>query len=143
MNNDKYKTLLDKYFEGNTTKEEEVVLKSASENNENEKLFFEALKEEKQAQMNWSFEDFMKKTENQPQILPLSSQKRNTWVWMAASMIFLIGFGVFLMKNPVTTEAEQPKIAYSPKAEAELETETKIKTEDFGCGRYRRIPLDL
>ena len=37
MNNDKYKTLLDKYFEGNTTKEEEVVLKSASENNENEK----------------------------------------------------------------------------------------------------------
>lgn len=128
MNNDKYKTLLDKYFVADTTKEEEEVLKKASGNNEKEKLFFEVLKEEKQAQMNWSFEDLMKETEqqlgNHSETYFLKSEKRNSWVWIAASMIFIISFGVLLMKNPLMTEAHPSAATSIPPTETKIEEDS-------------------
>ena len=66
---------------------------------------FRDIKEEK---MDWSFEDFLQTTEgaepeqNTAPIIPLGEKKKPSfpkWFWMAASVMLIFGFGVFLNYN--------------------------------------------
>jgi hypothetical protein len=69
---------------------------------------FREIKEEK---MEWSFEDFLQKAENEePEgnaapIIPLEEKKKPSfpkWFWMAASIMLVFGIGLFLKNNSET-----------------------------------------
>lgn len=60
---------------------------------------FQEMKEEK---MNWDFDDFLAKTEEKPQdakIVPLHKKSSKQWMYIAASMVLIAGFGVILKNN--------------------------------------------
>ena len=61
---------------------------------------FQEIKEEK---MNWNFEDFLQKTEensSDEKIVPIQKGSGNTkWFWLAASVILLFGLGMFFKFN--------------------------------------------
>lgn len=61
------------------------------------KEVFQELKEEK---MDWSFDDFLKKTEESP-IIPIQETKPKfpKWFWMAASLVLVFGLGSLLLFN--------------------------------------------
>lgn len=61
------------------------------------KEVFQELKEEK---MEWSFDDFLKKTEESP-IIPIQETKPKfpKWFWMAASLVLVFGLGSLLFFN--------------------------------------------
>ena len=60
---------------------------------------FQEMKEEK---MNWNFDDFLAKTEEKPQdakIVPLHKKSSKQWMYIAASIVLIAGFGVILKNN--------------------------------------------
>ena len=61
---------------------------------------FQEIKEEK---MDWNFEDFLQKTEensSDEKIVPIQKGSGNTkWFWLAASVILLFGLGMFFKFN--------------------------------------------
>ena len=73
------------------------------------KEVFQELKEEK---MDWSFDDFLKKTEESP-IIPIQETKPKfpKWFWMAASFVLLFGLAAFLLvdSTPVSDREDLVK----------------------------------
>ena len=71
---------------------------------------FQEIKEEK---MNWNFEDFLQKTEensSDEKIVPIQKGSGNTkWFWMAASVVVIFGLGMFFKINFEKPQV-QPKI---------------------------------
>ncbi len=71
---------------------------------------FRELKEEK---MDWNFEDFLQKTEensSDEKIVPIQKGSGNTkWFWMAASVVVIFGLGMFFKINFEKPQV-QPKI---------------------------------
>ena len=60
---------------------------------------FQEMKEEK---MDWNFEDFLAKTEEKPQdakIVPLHKKSSKQWMYIAASLVLITGFGIILKNN--------------------------------------------
>ena len=52
--------------------------------------------------MNWNFEDFLAKTEEKPQdakIVPLHKKSSKQWLYIAASLVLIAGFGIILKNN--------------------------------------------
>ena len=112
MKTDRYKDWESKFFEGEElTPEEELFLKNESDN-----PYFSFLKEEKQEELDISFEDFLNKATKQnvteePKIvaLPVAEKKSYQQYWMAASLVLLMGISGFLMFD--NSEKIEPKIA--------------------------------
>ena len=71
---------------------------------------FQEIKEEK---MDWNFEDFLQKTEensSDEKIVPINKGGSNTkWFWMAASVVVIFGLGMFFKFNFEKPQV-QPKI---------------------------------
>ena len=71
---------------------------------------FQEIKEEK---MDWNFEDFLQKTEensSDEKIVPIQKGSGNTkWFWMAASVVVIFGLGMFFKINFEKPQV-QPKI---------------------------------
>ena len=60
---------------------------------------FQEIREEK---MNWNFDDFLAKTEEKPQdakIVPLHKKSSKQWMYIAASLVLIAGFGIILKNN--------------------------------------------
>lgn len=104
MKADHYKKLKEKYFQGETSTEEEQLLK-----NESTDSIFEFFKEEKQEKMDWDFDNFLEKANAQEsedeKIIQISTSKvgqrrKSNYVWMAAaSVILLVGLYFGLNQN--------------------------------------------
>ncbi|MDX8572461.1 hypothetical protein OZ666_12255 [Elizabethkingia sp. HX QKY] len=103
MKTDRSKQYKDQYFAGNSSEAEEKWLKDFSDD-----VFFKTLREEKEVTMDWSFEDFMEKVEEQP--IPAKKIQLTTkpglskWYWMAAGFIIFLSLGGYLFFNqkPIT-----------------------------------------
>lgn len=95
MKTDRSKQYKDQYFAGNSSEVEEKWLKDFSDD-----VFFKTLREEKEVTMDWSFEDFMEKVEEQP--IPVKKIQLTTkpglskWYWMAAGFIIFLSLGGYL-----------------------------------------------
>ncbi|KUY19375.1 hypothetical protein BAZ12_06390 [Elizabethkingia miricola] len=98
MKTDRSKQYKDQYFAGNSSEAEEKWLKDFSDD-----VFFKTLREEKEVTMDWSFEDFMEKVEEQP--IPVKKIQLTTkpglskWYWMAAGFIIFLSLGGYLFFN--------------------------------------------
>lgn len=104
MEDKRLKELKDKYFNGQSSLEEEKELKNS------EDFFFQSLNEEKNFKMEWSFEDFESKSNE--------SKKGKTWwndSWIkyaaAAVLLMSIGLALFLnqqsaIQSPLLAEKE-------------------------------------
>ncbi|OBS13791.1 hypothetical protein ATE49_00055 [Elizabethkingia miricola] len=98
MKTDRSKQYKDQYFAGNSSEAEEKWLKDFSDD-----IFFKTLREEKEVTMDWSFEDFMEKVEEQP--IPVKKIQLTTkpglskWYWMAAGFIIFLSLGGYLFFN--------------------------------------------
>lgn len=60
---------------------------------------FQEIREEK---MDWNFEDFLAQTEEKPQgakIVPLHKKSSKQWLYIAASLVLIAGFGIILKNN--------------------------------------------
>lgn len=60
---------------------------------------FQEIKEEK---MDWNFEDFLAQTEEKPEgakIVPLQKKSSKQWLYIAASLVLISGFGIVLKNN--------------------------------------------
>ena len=60
---------------------------------------FQEMKEEK---MDWNFDDFLAQTEEKPQdtkIDPLHKKSSKQWLYIAASLVLISGFGIILKNN--------------------------------------------
>jgi len=60
---------------------------------------FQEIREEK---MDWNFEDFLAQTEEKPQgakIVPLQKKSSKQWLYIAASLVLIVGFGIILKNN--------------------------------------------
>jgi hypothetical protein len=69
---------------------------------------FQEMKEEK---MDWDFEDFLQKTEENSaaeKIVPIQKNGggNTKWFWMAASVVLLLGFGMFFKNTTEKTNVE-------------------------------------
>lgn len=84
---------------------------------------FKSIKEEK---MDWNFDDFMNKVEEQPQapIHSINTAKKSklNWTWLAASMIVIFGLGAFLIDWQSKDMSEQNDL---------VEKEVKSQKDDF------------
>lgn len=64
---------------------------------------FQEMKEEK---MNWSFDDFLAKTEEKPQdakIVPLHKKSSKQWMYIAASIVLVFGLVLFFNNDKTTS----------------------------------------
>lgn len=96
MKADHYKKLKDKYFQGETSTEEEQFLKSESIDS-----IFEFFKEEREEKMNWDFDNFLDEVSKQQESakhIPISNvkpeKKKTNFVWLAAASVLLL-FGLY------------------------------------------------
>lgn len=98
MKTDRSKQYKDQYFAGNSSEAEEKWLKDFSDD-----VFFKTLREEKEVTMDWSFEDFMEKVEEQPmsvkKIQLTTKPGLSKWYWMAAGFIIFLSLGGYLFFN--------------------------------------------
>ncbi|WP_394676418.1 hypothetical protein [uncultured Sphingobacterium sp.] len=95
MKDKKLKELEEKYFNGQSSLEEERVLKNS------DNAFFQSLNQEKNKTMDWSFEDFQSEIND--------DKKRTVWwnnSWIkyvaAAMLVMAIGIALFLNQEPTT-----------------------------------------
>lgn len=97
---------------------------------------FQEMKEEK---MDWNFENFLAQTEEKPQdakIVPLHKKSSKQWLYIAASMVLVAGFGVILKNNfseknfVKPTETTQTKEPEKNDNQEIANNQTALKTND-------------
>ena len=95
MKDKKLEELEEKYFNGQSSLEEERTLKNS------DNAFFQSLNQEKNKTMDWSFEDFQSEiNEDKKRIV----WWKNSWIKYAAAAMLLmtIGIALFLNQEPTT-----------------------------------------
>ncbi|MGJ1225069.1 hypothetical protein ACR78H_06020 [Sphingobacterium siyangense] len=95
MKDKKLKELEEKYFNGQSSLEEERALKNS------DNAFFQSLNQEKNETMDWSFEDFQSEiNEDKKRIV----WWKNSWIKYAAAamLVMTIGIALFLNQEPTT-----------------------------------------
>ena len=81
---------------------------------------FQEIKEEK---MDWDFEDFLQKVENKPadeKIVPIQKKgggNNTKWFWMAASVVLLLGLGMFFRNTTEEPIVEQSVVSENTSVE--------------------------
>lgn len=121
MNTQEYQQLLSKFYQAETSAEEEKLLKNFDNNTPEDRLIFESLQEEKTQKMNWDFEDFLVKTQEETAVVPISkveiqtSRTKTSWYWMVASFLAILGLGYFLLNNDSTQKPIPKEIVKNEK----------------------------
>lgn len=143
MNKQEYQNLLSKFYQAETSAEEEKLLKNFENKSQEEKLFFESLQEEKTQKMNWDFEDFIAKTKENTSVVSISKHRsqnntiKTSWYWMAASFLVMMSVGYFLIgengaENSVSTElVTAPKLPSTQNTIIAAEEEPKVVSENI------------
>jgi hypothetical protein len=95
MKDKKLKELEEKYFNGQSSLEEERALKNS------DNAFFQSLNQEKNETMDWSFEDFQSEINDDKKRIVWWN---NSWIKYAAAAMLLmaIGIALFLNQEPTT-----------------------------------------
>lgn len=90
---------------------------------------FQELKEEK---MDWNFDDFLAQTEKplEAKIVSLKKKPSKQWIYLAASMAVIVGFGIVLKNNfSEKTNIEPTKIVQNTATEnTSIQNITKIES---------------
>lgn len=90
---------------------------------------FQELKEEK---MDWNFDDFLAQTEKplEAKIVSLKKKPNKQWIYLAASMAVIVGFGIVLKNNfSEKTNIEPTKIVQNTTTEnTSIQNITKIES---------------
>lgn len=90
---------------------------------------FQELKEEK---MDWNFDDFLAQTEKplEAKIVSLKKKPNKQWIYLAASMAVIVGFGIVLKNNfSEKTNIEPTKIVQNTSTEnTSIQNITKIES---------------
>jgi hypothetical protein len=94
MKDKKLKELEEKYFNGQSSLEEERVLKSSDD------AFFQSLNQEKNRTMDWSFEDFQSEINDDKKRIIWWN---NSWIKYAAAAMLLMAIGIALFLNREST----------------------------------------
>lgn len=122
MNNEEIDRLKDAYFAGTSSKEDEKRLKSEANDS-----FFDALKEEKDQTMDWSFDDFLAIANQEEPIKKVGVFSFRKMTYWAAASVILVVFGAFLMMQ--NTSIEKPQFANNQNNGENPKTEPKDDTE--------------
>lgn len=122
------KQLLEKYFDGQTSIQEEKELKNyfSSKNIDSELMQYQDM-----------FGYFSKEQQTETQIEPTLKQKPNRkWLWMAASVVVLLGIGFTFLKHPVQSEDlgtfDNPEIAFE-----ETQKALQLVAENLNKGKQK------
>ena len=98
-------------------------------NDHTDKKYSEIFNDLKSEKMNWDFDDFLAKAENQEKIIPLQKERNSAtfpkFFWMAASVVLLVSLGIFFTifnKNQIEEQDDLSK------------TEILKQKNDFGNG---------
>ncbi|MNK55823.1 hypothetical protein D3C87_748440 [compost metagenome] len=94
MKDKKLKELEEKYFNGQSSLEEERALKSSDD------AFFQSLNQEKNRTMDWSFEDFQSEINDDKKRIIWWN---NSWIKYAAAAMLLMAIGIALFLNREST----------------------------------------
>ncbi|WP_286754831.1 MULTISPECIES: hypothetical protein [Sphingobacterium] len=94
MKDKKLKELEEKYFNGQSSLEEERALKSSDD------AFFQSLNQEKNRTMDWSFEDFQSEINDDKKRIIWWN---NSWIKYAAAAMLLMAIGIALFLNQEST----------------------------------------
>ena len=94
MKDKKLKELEDKYFNGQSSLEEEGELKNSDH------VFFQTLNQEKNVKMDWSFDDFESQINADKKLIV---RWKYSWVKYAAAAVLLMTIGIALFLNPDST----------------------------------------
>ena len=131
MKADHYKKLKEKYFQGETSTEEEQLLK-----NESTDSIFEFFKDEKQEKMDWDFDNFLEKANAQEseaeKIIPISTskvgqKKMANYVWMAAaSVVLLVGLYFAFNQNTRLEVVDEHLVQEIQKQKNDFLAETSV-----------------
>ncbi|MDF2478441.1 MAG: hypothetical protein K0S24_3924 [Sphingobacterium sp.] len=97
MKDKKLKELEDKYFNGQSSLEEEGELKNSDH------VFFQTLNQEKNVKMDWSFEDFESQINADKKLIVWW---KYSWVKYAAAAVLLMTIGIALFLNQDSTIEE-------------------------------------
>ena len=96
MKSGNYEVLLDKFYAGTASAEEVLSLKNEGFLDEQDELYANTIKHEKDQQMDWSFENFLKEV---PQAKVVALPQRNNWKRnaMAAAAVVLAILTVYIL----------------------------------------------
>ncbi|GAA0881724.1 hypothetical protein GCM10009120_03200 [Sphingobacterium siyangense subsp. cladoniae] len=113
MKDKKLKELEEKYFNGQSSLEEERVLKNS------DNAFFQSLNQEKNETMDWSFEDFQSEINDDKKRIVWWN---NSWIKYAAAAMLVMAIGIALFLNqerttqvPVLAEKEMKELKSADK----------------------------
>lgn len=99
MNTEHYHKLLQKFYDGETSKAEEESLKNSEHLSAEESIYFEALNQEKAEKSKLNFSEFMALAEDK-KVIPIAGKSSNfKWVWLAASLVLMFSIAAFWMNN--------------------------------------------
>ncbi|HAL53281.1 MAG TPA: hypothetical protein DCP78_13955 [Sphingobacterium sp.] len=124
MKDKKLKELEEKYFNGQSSLEEERALKSSDD------AFFQSLNQEKNRTMDWSFEDFQSEINDDKKRIIWWN---NSWIKYAAAAMLLMAIGIALFLNqepttrvPVLAEKEMKELKSADKKLIEQQNEETV-----------------
>ncbi|WP_312337666.1 hypothetical protein [Sphingobacterium sp.] len=130
MKDKKRKELEDKYFNGQSSLEEEKELKNS------DNVFFQSLNQEKDVKMDWSFADFESQINDDKKYLVWWNR---SWLKYAAAAVLLmtIGLSLFLnqepaMQGPVLTKKEMKELKPAEKPLDDHTIETAVPNMNDG-----------
>ncbi|WP_417427697.1 hypothetical protein [Halpernia sp.] len=99
MNTEQYHKLLQKFYDGETNKSEEELLKNSEHLSAEESLYFETLKVGKAEKSKLNFSEFIALAEDK-KVIPISTKSSNfKWIWMAASLVLIFSLAAYLFIN--------------------------------------------
>jgi hypothetical protein len=120
MESDKINALLEKYFEGETT---------IAEENELKKYFSSAVVAPDLQQYQSLFGYYTSETKQnfEPKLMLQSNKSiKNTWIAVAASMVVLLGVGIYTFNNISNNKTNQELGTYDDPEEAFKETQKAL-----------------
>lgn len=105
---------------------------------------FQEIKEEK---MDWNFEDFLAQTKEKPEgakIVPLQKKSSKQWLYIAASLVLITGFGIVLKNNFFESTTVKPtEIAQKDNSENTdnliIAQTTSVKSDDSNFPTTRTV----
>ena len=105
---------------------------------------FQEIKEEK---MDWDFEDFLQKVENKPadeKIVPIQKKgggSNTKWFWMAASVVLLLGLGMFF-RNTTEELIVEPSIVSTNTSSGEKDESKSVVENVDAVSVTRKIEVE-
>lgn len=138
MKNDNYNELIDRYYAGQASAEEIVMLRNEGLVNEETELYTSALNTERTKKLDWDFEDFMSTVEHDKVAKPVTKIYWMKRVLAAAAVILAIVSGYLFMESQ-KTNPKVPSVAYTKPAS----TVKEVKPVDIPLVNNNSKPAEI